>query len=317
MNFKEHVCLDRTIIISFPNDWIVKEKDSNLLKVNFPIGPYPVLDCYINCFDNPKINSGEKINKYLLGGIDSVDKIENLSENIYILKHKFKSDGDNLLLFKLINVIKPRTFREVRFSLAWPDNEEANKVVDNISKVLEIVINKIKFSKIKTSFDEIGVTKNKLSNLILEKNVFWENLEIFFPKRWKKIENSLDKSVIINVEREKNLNLFFEFFEIKINKENENNNKIVTNFINEITKDVLVEEQSLVKADENNYLFSFYSIENNTDESVKNHIWYRMCIKSSYIKIVSFIFTYKIELKNIGILYYHKINDLIKSAELN
>ena len=32
MNFKEHACLDRTILISFPDDWVVKEKDNNVLK---------------------------------------------------------------------------------------------------------------------------------------------------------------------------------------------------------------------------------------------------------------------------------------------
>ena len=317
MNFKEHVCFDRTIIINFPDDWIIKEKDKNLLKVSFPIGPYPTLDCYINCFDNPKINTDEKIKKYLLDGLDFVDKIENISENIYTLKHKFKSEGDNLLLFKLVNVLKPRTFREIRLSLAWPDNEEANKFVDNISRILEIVINKIKFSKVKTAFDEIGVFKNKLNNLILEKNTFWGNLEIFLPKRWIKIQDFSGKSVVINVDNSKNFNLFFEYFDIKIKKNNENKDQIAANFINQITKDVLVEGQSLVKAGEDNYLFSFNSIENNADENIKNNIWYRMCIRGSYIKIVSFIFTYKIEFSNKGILYYNKINDLIKSAELN
>ena len=82
MIFKEHAAFDRTIIINFPHDWKIKEKDRNLLKVSFPIGPYPTLDCYINCFDNPKINTDEKIKKYLLDGIDLVEKIENLPENI-------------------------------------------------------------------------------------------------------------------------------------------------------------------------------------------------------------------------------------------
>ena len=317
MNFKEHECLDRTIIINFPNDWIIKEKNKNLLKVSFPIGPYPTLDCYINCFDNPKINTDEKIKKYLLDGIDFVDKIEKLSQNTYILKHKIKSDGDNLLLFKLVNVLETRTFREIRFSLAWPDNDEANKFVDNISKVLEIVINKIKFSKVKTPFDEIGVIKNKLSNLVLERNIFWKKLEIFLPKRWTIVQDSSDKSVVIKVDSNKNLNLIFEFFEIKVNQDSQNKDQIVTNFINEITKDVFVEDKALVKADDNNYLFSFYSIENNKDENLKNYIWYRICVKDSYIKIVSFIFTYNFKLNNVGELYYDKINNLIKSAELN
>ena len=221
------------------------------------------------------------------------------------------------LLFKLVNVLKPRTFREIRLSLAWPDNEEANKFVNNISKVLETVIKKIKFSKVKTEFDEIGVIKNKLNNLILEKNIFWRNLEIFLPKRWTKIEDSAEKAVTISVDSTKNFNLLFEFFEVKTNQDNKNKDQIATNFINEITKNVVVESQSLVKAGDDNYLFSFYSIESNKDEAYKNYIWYRICVRNSYIKIVSFVFTYKIELNNVGELYYNKINDLIKSAELN
>ena len=317
MNFKEHVCFDRTIIINFPDDWIIKEKDKNLLKVSFPIGPYPTLDCYINSFDNPKINTDEKINKYLLDGVDFADKIENLPQNIYMLKHKFKTDGDSLLLFKLVNVLKPRTFREIRFSLTWPDNKEANKFVDNISKILEIVIKKIKFSKVKTAFDEIGVFKNKLNNLILEKNTFWRKLEIFLPKRWTKIRDNEAKSVIINVDKAKNFNLFFEFFDIKISQKTNNKDQIAASFINQITKDVLIEDQSLVKAGEDNYLFSFNSSEKIADEDFKNYIWYRMSVRGSYINVASFIFTYKTELNNLGILYYNKINDLIKSAELN
>ena len=37
----------------------------------------------------------------------------------------------------------------------------------------------------------------------------------------------------------------------------------MTIFLNEITKDVLVNDQSLVKADEDNFLFAFFSIEDN------------------------------------------------------
>ena len=57
MNFKEYSFLDKSILIKFPNDWIVKEQDDNLIKVSFPSGPYPTLDCYLSCFDNPKINT--------------------------------------------------------------------------------------------------------------------------------------------------------------------------------------------------------------------------------------------------------------------
>ena len=317
MNFKEYSFLDKSILIKFPDDWVVKEQDDNLIKVSFPFGPYPTLDCYLSCFDNPKINTEDKIKQYLLNGIDTGQEVENILDNLYVLKHKFKSEGDNLLLIKIVSILKPRTFREVRFSLTWPDNEEANKIVSKLSRTIDDVINKIKFSEFKTEFDEQAIIKNKLDNLILQKNVFWEKLEISLPKRW--IINNKNEESFVNLELDKiyQLSLFFEYFEININKREKTKDEIVTSFLNEITKDVAVNDHTLVKAGENNFLFSFFSIENNEGAKFKNHIWYRIHVKDSKILIVSFVFSYKLKIKIIGEAYYNKINELIKSSELN
>ncbi len=317
MNFKEYSFLDKSILIQFPDDWVVKEQDDNLIKVSFPFGPYPTLDCYLSCFDNPKINTEDKIKQYLLNGIDTGQEVEDILDNLYVLKHKFKSEGDNLLLIKIVNILKPRTFREVRFSLAWPDNEEANKIVNKLSRTIDDVVNKIKFSEFKTEFDDQAIIKNKLDNLILQKNVFWEKLEISLPKRW--IINNKNEESFVNLELDKiyQLSLFFEYFEINISKREKTKDEIVTSFLNEITKDVAVNEQTLVKAGENNFLFSFFSIENNEGDQFKNYIWYRIHVKESKILIVSFVFGYKLKTKKIGEIYYNKINELIKSSELN
>ena len=317
MNFKEYSFLDKSIFIKFPDDWFVKEQDDNLIKVSFPFGPYPTLDCYLSCFDNPKINTNDKIRQYLLNGIDDGKEVEKILDDVYVLKHKFKSGGDNLLLIKIISILKPRTFREVRFSLAWPDNEEANKIVSKISRTLDNVISKIKFSEVKTAYDELGIIKNKLDNLILQKNVFWEKLEILLPKRW--IINNKNEENSVNLELDKiyQLGLFFEYFEINISEKEKTQDEIVTSFLNEITKDVLVNDQKLVKAGADSFLFSFYSIENSEGTQFKNHIWYRICVKDSKILIVSFVFSYKLKTKIIGEAYYNKINELIKSSELN
>ena len=72
-----------------------------------------------------------------------------------------------------------------------------------------------------------------------------------------------------------------------------------------------------MKAGEDNFLFSFFSIENNEGAQFKNHIWYRICAKDSKILIVSFVLSYKLKTKKIGEIYYNKINELIKSSELN
>ena len=317
MYFKEYSFLDKSILIKFPDDWVVKEKDYNLIKVSFPFGPYPTLDCYLSCFDNPKINTNDKIRQYLLNGIDAGKEVEKILDDVYVLKHKFKSEGDNLLLIKIISILKPRTFREVRFSLAWPDNEEANKIVSKISRTLDNVISKLKFSEVKTTFDELGIIKNKLDNLILQKNVFWEKLEILLPKRWIINNKYEENSVNLELDKIYQLGLFFEYFEININKKEKTQDEIVTSFLNEITKDVIVNDQKLVKAGADSFLFSFYSIENIEETQFKNHIWYRICLKDSKILIVSFVFSYKLKTKIIGEAYYNKINELIKSSELN
>ena len=226
MNFKEYSFLDKSILIKFPDNWVVKEQDNNLAKVSFPFGPYPTLDCYFKCFDNPKINTNDKIKQYLLNGIEAGKEVDTALDNVFVLKHKFKSEGDNLLLIKIVSILKPRTFREVRFSLAWPDNQEANKIVSKLSWKLDDVVTKIKFSEVKTAFDDQGVIKNKLNNLILQKNLFWEKLEILLPKRW--IINEKNEENFVNLELDKTyqLGLFFEYFEIKISKNNNSKGKV-------------------------------------------------------------------------------------------
>ena len=72
-----------------------------------------------------------------------------------------------------------------------------------------------------------------------------------------------------------------------------------------------------MKAGENNFLFSFFSIENNEGAKFKNQIWYRIHVKELKILIVSFVFSYNLKTKKIGEIYYNKINELIKSSELN
>ena len=317
MNFKEYSFLDKSILIKLPDDWVVKEQDDKLVKVSFPFGPYPTLDCYLSCFDNPKIDTNDKIRQYLLNGIDVGKEVEKSSDDVYVLKHEFKSEEDNLLLIKIVNILKPRTFREIRFSLSWPDTEDANKIVSKISRTFDNVISKIKFSEVKTAFDELGIIKNKLDNLILQKYIFWEKLEILLPKRWSINNNNKENFVNLQLDKIYQLGLFFEYFEINISKKEKMQDEIVTSFLNEITKDVTVNDQKLVKAGEDSFLFSFYSIENNEGTQFKNHIWYRICVKDSKILIVSFVFSYKLKTKIIGEAYYNKINEIIKSSELN
>ena len=78
--------LEKTINISFPEVWKVKQKLYNMAEVKFPFGPYPVLGCYFKCFDGPKINSDEKIKSYMLEGVENNISIEKPNNSTFILK---------------------------------------------------------------------------------------------------------------------------------------------------------------------------------------------------------------------------------------
>ena len=129
---KKYSFLEKTLNISFPRDWKVDYKEYNLVEIKFPFGPYPTLGCYLKCFDGPKINTEAKIQSYLLKGLENQSSIEKQGDFTYILKCKFKAEGENLIIWKILHLLKPRSFREIRFSMAWPDQDEANILIDNI-----------------------------------------------------------------------------------------------------------------------------------------------------------------------------------------
>ncbi len=315
MKLKEYSFLENTIIFSLPEKWLVNQKENNLIKITFPTGPYPSLDCYMKCFDNPKVNNEEKIRQYLLDGKEDNKKEIHKVNDTYLLEHTFNSKEENLLLWKVVNILKPRSFREIRFSLAWPESQEANDIVKDISKVINSVIKNIKFSKNRTTFDELGVLSYKLNSLKLVKYRFWNSLDIFFPKRWNLKEGEKEK--FVNVEINPQLSILFEHFEIKKDNKERNDDNIITNLLSEITKDVQVNGQKLTKSEGSNYLFSFYSIENQQNGSLKNNIWYMLSVKKAKIIIISFIFTYDNQNRLEGDIYSNKIESLIKSSELN
>ena len=231
MKYKDYAFLDNTIKINFPFSWTIKEKDMNRIKISFPFGPYPTLDCHFNCFDEATINSEDKIKSYLLDGAVKPNKINKLKKDVFSLEQKIQSKGENLLIFSILCILKPRSFREVKFSLAWPDNSEANNIIESIYKDILLVINKIEFKKRFTVHDEAGVLKKKLNHINLVKNIFWEKFSISFPKRWIVKENIKEKLVNVEVDKNKEFNLFFEYFEIKIDDNKKNNDTMVANFL--------------------------------------------------------------------------------------
>ena len=308
--------LDKTISIKLPKEWTLNDKDSYVKKIKFPFGPYPTLDVYISCFDDPKINSEDKIKEYLLEGIETKNEILKIKSNTYVLKYEFVSDSENLLIWKILNLLKPRNFREVRLSLAWPNNPEANSMLKNVSNIMPDIIKNIDFNKDMTNFDDLAVLKYKIKNIRLKKHIFWQLLKIFLPERWSIYKDQKENYVNIEIDKEKKIFLFFEYFDVEKKASLKNNDKTIKEFIENITKDVSIQNSKLVKADTSNYIYKFYTIEKNQNDKISNHIWYRILVRIDKITISSFVFNYNLQNKNIGELYLDKIDELIKSSEI-
>ncbi len=313
---RKYIFLDKTIFIKFPRDWFLSQKDENLFEIKFPHGPYPVLGCYVNCFDGPKINTEEKIKKYLLGETKSGNKVEKKDSKTFFLHYEFNAQDEKLIMWKVLNYLEPRSFREIRLSLSWPNNKDANHLVGDILNKMKKVLANIDFNPEKTEYDNLAVLNYKLQNIKLKKYKFWDSLHIFFPIRWTIRKNKSDNLISLTVNEKEGLNLFFEFFNIDIKKNIENNDSTIKQFLEEITHGVTVSSESLIKSDNNNYIFSFVSNEILDTNEVINRISYRMNIKETKLLITSFVFSYKKQKESIGTAYYKKIDNLIKSSEL-
>jgi hypothetical protein len=311
----KHSFLEKTINISFPEVWKVEHKDYNMAEVKFPFGPYPVLGCYFKCFDGPKITSDEKIKSYMLEGVDSNISIEKLDNNTFILKTEFKAQEENLILWKILHFLKPRSFREVRFSMAWPNQNEANALIDKILDLMPEVINNIEFNNQKTIYDQSATIQYKLQKIKLKKHFLWSALNINIPEKWSLNIDKVDKLANIEIIDKSSFNFFCEYFDITKKANNENNDAIVTKFIEDITKDVVISNERFIKSN-NNYIFSFYSEEKVNDIQTINHMWYRFSLRPTKILIASFVFNYINEEQIIGRVYKEKIDSLIKNCEL-
>ena len=110
----------------FPENCDIEIKDENTLEVLFSKEKYPVLGIHIQCFDNPKLNTENRIKEYLIDDDQLNFKLERKKNNFY-LNYEIKVENEKLVIYKVLSFLKPRTFRLMRFALTWPDSQEAEK----------------------------------------------------------------------------------------------------------------------------------------------------------------------------------------------
>ncbi len=242
--------------------------------------------------------------------------VKEVSKSVFILDYKFKTNNENLATWKILNHIKPRVFREIRFSLAWPDQDEANILVQPILNIMPDVIKNIEFNENITYFDDIAKLNYKLNNIRLKKYFLWNSFNILLPESWNSKLNDNEKLMNLEIDFKKDINLFLEYFDLKKPNNTKKNEELVKSFIGEITKNVTVFDQKLIKADNDNYIFLFYSVEKYQNENVVNYIWYRFFLQENKMKIVSFVLNYKEKNSKEGLAYFKKVDKSVKNSEL-
>ena len=323
-NFKKVYLLEKIIEFEIPKDWNLEKKNSKLFVLTFPYGKYPLLDINVEVFDDPKIKSEADIFKFLIEGIKDIKKPKKLCDNTYLLNYKVESEADNLFLWKVLNFNKPRGFRLLRLSLGWTKTQEADKIVELIVNDLNKVFNSIKFFQGRHKYDDLASLDFKIKNINLIKLDFWNIFKISLPKRWNYKIDEKSGEVFVSIDNSNNYQFFFEKMHMdieKLKKKFEDSEKLILKLIENMTRDVLIEEQSLKKTDNNNYLFSFTTkelIKQNSKSNIilLNKIWYRMKIHSNKIIIISFILNYKEDFFERGLIFSNKIDNLISNSEI-
>ena len=81
------------------------------------------------------------------------------------------------------SLFKTRSFRLLRFSLTWPDNVEAEKIVQPILEEIPNIID-AKFNFSRTFYDNLASLKYKLNNAKDESKKFWSIINLNLPKYW-------------------------------------------------------------------------------------------------------------------------------------
>ena len=314
-NSKKVFVLKDTIEFTVPVSWKVGRKSEYLIEFTFPIGSYPKLGVSVECFDNPRITSEKEIFKYLTDGIKTNKKIKKISSDVFTINYEINTSDDNLILWKVLNIAKPRNFRFLRLSLGWPNNENANHLVKEMLNDITNVIENIRFSVTKTIFDDLASLDYKLKNNRLENKILFDYFKIRLPVRWHLLKNIEEQNVLINLE--KNLiEVFIESINLNWNKEIKDPEKTVMFLIEEMTKNLVLSEQSLKKS-EDDFIFSFALYEKGkNNQTMYNHIWYRIKTFKRDIKMVSMVLNFSESIKKEGYIYKKYLNDKVIHSEI-
>lgn len=139
---------------------------------------------------------------------------------------------------------------------------------------------------------------------------------IYLPERWKIDENNENQSTIISIDND-DFQLFIESTVINWNKEIHDTEKTVMTLIKEMTKSVIINQQSFRKS-ENDFIFAF-----NANEKIKknqiicNNIWYRFKVFKRNIKIISLVLSYNYNLNKQGKVYSEYLDKKIALSEIS
>ncbi len=310
--------LEGTINLFIPEKFNVIKKRIDTMEVTFSENKYPVLGINLECFENPKLNTSEEIENFLSDNLKINKKITR-DNDLFNLTYDVKVDNERLCIWKVLHYLKPRSFRLLRFSLTWPDNVEAEKIVNPILAEIPNIIASAKFNFSRTFYDNLASLKYKLNNAKDESQKFWNIINFNLPKYWVLEYDEDNGYAKIFMNTDKTFHFLIENFKIEIKSNSRNSDNIVEKFIGEITKDVVISKPKLKKSENSNYLFYFLASEKETKNGYKiiqNKIWYRIKVLKDKILVISAVFELSstIELENY--VYLEKIHQIMERSEI-
>ncbi len=323
MRHKKEIFFEGLFTLFIPLPWSIIKNDEELdhVSVVFPIGGYPKLGIHCECIDDPKAVAKDEVSKYLNQGV-KFDKEEYISKekDIFSVHYKVNIEGDNnLKVWRIINVFKKRTIRIITIGLSWPDNKEANDIINNYIKEIDSVIKNISFSETTVYMDEKARAARKIKELKLEKIKVWDGLYLNLPRRWEKNIDSIGKKAKFKISGVENSYLFIDYDTVDYPINYEILESDIMNIAKNIAEDAKAKDLKVDKSGSNEYLLR---IEGNEEKDVRGNIirqyfWHRFIYKKNIIEVVNFILLIQKNNDYIESEIKNMLNQLIRNADFS
>ncbi len=309
-----------TASITCKSSWKINYKEDGALSIQFDNQPYPILGTSINSYDDPKAISRGSLDDYLLSNYKIQGSVLNKKkDNRVSTTYDITSEeGENLKVWRVAEILRPRHLRVLTLSLSWPDNKDANTLVKPIIKDINNIVKRVIFSKSLTKLDKIASASATVNKLRLTSLDLWEGFKIKLPNSWKLHLDEAKRSAEIKVLGVKDTFFLIDTEEVLLGEKRVLEEKNILAFGQQIVQDIQAEDLKISASGKENFLLTCTKQVLDEKEKIElfHVFWHRLLCLEGKLKISHFAFVHPVSDEEIFIELRNMLDREVRNAEI-